>query len=238
MLKFFATICGTAGLFFFAQFFAVILMVVVLQFSGNDSTQIESIVGENRIAQLALSIAVASITIAGIWYYLRSQGVKSQAYLLLSRRPSMKQIGEVFLTYGLYFLTLIVVTVVLSIFSNIDINQTQQLGISSPQVLSDKVAVFILLAIIPPIYEEVLFRGFLYNKLRGYGNHVLSVITTSLLFGVAHLEYDNLNWIAAIDTLVFSYFLIYISQKHQSLYSAILLHAIKNTIAFYVLFVA
>ena len=143
---------------------------------------------------------------------------------------------DVVMTYGLYFLVLIATTVFLGLFTGVNIEQSQDLGIATPESLGSKVIIFALLVIIPPIYEELLFRGFLFNTLKKYGGQILAVILTSVLFGAAHLEYDNLNWIAGIDTLIFSGFLIYISQKHQSLYSAMLLHAIKNTVAFYVLF--
>jgi membrane protease YdiL (CAAX protease family) len=60
------------------------------------------------------------------------------------------------------------------------------------------------------------------------------------LFAVAHLQFGSgapLLWIAAIDTFVLSLFLIYLKDKTDSLWAPILLHMLKNFIAFMALFV-
>ncbi len=89
-------------------------------------------------------------------------------------------------------------------------------------------------------------RGFcFYLLLRVWGQTTkgvfLAAFVQALFFGAAHLEIigDNpLNWIAAIDTFVLSIFLIGILHRTKSLWSAILLHAIKNTVAFVFLFIS
>jgi len=173
-----------------------------------------------------------------VYRYLKWRGEKPLNFLMLTQKyPNYKQVGEVIVTYGLYFVTLIVATIILTIFLPIDVNQAQDLGISRPGTTSGLVYIFITLVMIAPISEEILFRGFLFGSLSKYSSKIIATIAVSIIFGMAHLEYGNLNWIAVVDTLIFSVYLIYISQKHKSLYSSMLLHAMKNGIAFYVLFV-
>ncbi len=158
--------------------------------------------------------------------------IESLRFLKLGHRPTVLELLDVFVTYALYFVTISIVGVAVAASGLVDVNQAQELGVDAPVAASTVLATFVLFVVLPPITEEILFRGYLYNKLRVFSGAGIAYITTCLLFGSAHLEFGNLNWIAAIDTLVFSVFLIYISQKHQSLYSSMLLHATKNLTAF------
>lgn len=231
-----ATLFVTGFAFFGSQYFGVILMLIVLLIAGKEQDYVIDLLRNNSLAQLITVALVASITVFIIYRFLKWRKQEPKEVLLLKIKPTPSMLLDVVMTYGLYFLVLIVTTVFLGIFTGVNIEQSQDLGIATPESLGSKVIIFAMLVIIPPIYEELLFRGFLFNTLKKYGGQILSVILTCLLFGAAHLEYDNLNWIAAIDTLIFSGFLIYISQKHHSLYSAMMLHGIKNAVAFYVLF--
>jgi membrane protease YdiL (CAAX protease family) len=231
-----ATLFVTAFTFFGSQYLGVILILIVLLIAGKEQDYVINLLSDNSLAQLITVALVATLTIFSIYKFLKWTKQDPKDVFLLNKKPTLGMLLDVVLTYGTYFLVLIVTTVFLGLFTGVNIEQSQDLGISTPESLGSKVIIFAMLVIIPPVYEELLFRGFLFNNLKKYGGQILSVVLTCLLFGAAHLEYDNLNWIAAIDTLIFSGFLIYISQKHQSLYSAMMLHAIKNAVAFYVLF--
>jgi len=236
-LKILAIIGITLGIFVAGQLIPALIVVVVLGVMGNNTDQITDILSNNIAAQLVVTAGIALTTVSILWYALKLRGHNPKKFLLLDKLPSPGQLGEVVLTYGVYFMTLIAASIAISILvPGVDVDQTQELGVADTAG-NGLIAVFIMLAVIPPIFEEILFRGFLYRYISRFGGVIAGYILTSVLFGAAHLEFGNLNWIAAIDTLVFSGFLIYISQKHKSLYSAIFMHAIKNSIAFFVLFV-
>ncbi len=240
--RFFTAIGLTLGIgtmFFTTQVLALSLVLIILRLRGDTGEQIKILLQENVAVQLLLVSLVATISVYFVFRILKFIKAKPLKFLLLSKAPTPRQLGDVVLTYGLYFLTLLAAVVLINVINEIyplvNTEQAQDLGIGAVQGWG-LVAAFLMLVIIPPIYEEILFRGFLYNILKKHSNWLVAGVLTSILFGIAHLEYDNLNWIAAIDTLIFSGFLIYVSQKHQSLYSSMFLHAIKNSIAFYVLF--
>ena len=68
---------------------------------------------------------------------------------------------------------------------------------------------------------------------------VPAAIITSLMFAVGHLQFGSgapLLWVAALDTFVLSLVLCYIREKTDSLWPGIFIHAIKNALAFSVLF--
>jgi len=62
-------------------------------------------------------------------------------------------------------------------------------------------------------------------------------MVTSLVFGLAHLEFGSggpLVWAAAIDTFLLSIILVYLRERTGALYAGILLHMLNNFIAFFV----
>ena len=100
---------------------------------------------------------------------------------------------------------------------------------------------FISLVVLPPIVEEILVRGFLYTSLRKYLPRIWAVIIASALFAAAHLPEGNsgagLLWVAAVDTFILSAVLIYLREKTDKLWASMMVHGMKNGIAFLSLFV-
>ncbi len=85
--------------------------------------------------------------------------------------------------------------------------------------------------ILAPIFEEILFRGFL---LQGFllwaPNSRLACITlTSILFAVMHTQY--VHWQTIIMLILFSLLLCYARIKSNSMKLPILLHMLNNLVA-------
>lgn len=234
------TIFATAGVFFGAQLVTGIVFTSILVALGRNQEEISALLtGDESFYILLLSMFVAMLSIAGVIFLLQFKKVKKPWEYVGLRGVQFhwKNVLQVLALYAFYFVFLIIIMSLVDSFTGVDVEQQQELGISNPRSFVDYMQVFVLLAIIPPLFEEILFRGFLYRTLRKRLSLVISAVITCVLFGIAHLEYDNLNWVAAIDTMVFSAFLIYLVEKQQSLYGAILLHMLKNSIAFFALFV-
>lgn len=137
--------------------------------------------------------------------------------------------------YIVYFVvSALILMIVQSLFRGLDLNQKQELGISTPSTSLDLVATFVVLVIIPPLIEETLFRGMLFSTLqRGFAAPI-SAVVTSLAFGAAHLSEGAgaLNIGLFLDTFSLSLVLCYLRMKTGSLWSGVLLHGLKNSIAF------
>ena len=94
--------------------------------------------------------------------------------------------------------------------------------------------------ILPPIVEEIIFRGFLYGGLRKANNVVTSAIVTSVIFGYLHSSQavdDSILWVATIDTFIMSLVLCYLREKSGSILPGVGVHAVKNGIAFIAIFI-
>ena len=83
------------------------------------------------------------------------------------------------------------------------------------------------LVCIAPLTEELFFRGFLNNLLRGKVNAFVRMSIVSILFTVIHMPYIH-NWIQFLAYLIGSIVLFLIYERRRSLFDAILLHSLLN----------
>jgi membrane protease YdiL (CAAX protease family) len=110
-------------------------------------------------------------------------------------------------------------------------DQVQQIGFENPAG-GELVLVFLMLVLLVPFVEEVLFRGFLFKGVRSGFPFWVTAIVVSVLFAVAHGQLD-----VGLDVFALSLVLCYMREKTNSLWPGIMLHATKNAIAFILLFV-
>jgi membrane protease YdiL (CAAX protease family) len=137
-----------------------------------------------------------------------------------------------FFTYLLVYFS--AVTTLQFFVKSFNVSQKQNLGVPSTAQGNDLWLLFIMLVVLPPIAEEILFRGFIYTSLRPKMNKVIAAIITSLLFALPHLFESNsgILWIAGCDTFILSMVLVYVREKTDKLWASMLIHALKNFIAF------
>lgn len=123
----------------------------------------------------------------------------------------------------------------------VDLAQRQQLPFSQTMLLTPwhMFLAFFTLVVLAPIAEELLFRGYLYGKLRKYVSTWMAVLSTSLLFGIAHFWAPGspLQWAVMFDTFVLSIFMCLAREYTGAIWVGVLMHMVKNGLAFYLLFV-
>lgn len=88
------------------------------------------------------------------------------------------------------------------------------------------VALFLGIALAPAICEEALFRGVVLQSLRRRFSATASVVASSLLFGVYHLNIHQLPTTVAIGLVLGTLTLV-----TRSIWPAVLLHAMHNALA-------
>lgn len=114
----------------------------------------------------------------------------------------------------------------------VNYTQTQDTGFTQIATQYEYILAFVSLVVVAPIAEEVLFRGYLFGKLRKYVPVWGSVLITSLLFALVHFQ-----WNVSLDVFALSLVLCMLRVVSGSLWPSILLHMLKNGVAFYFLFV-
>jgi membrane protease YdiL (CAAX protease family) len=125
------------------------------------------------------------------------------------------------------------VTVMEKLLPSVDWEEAQNVGYDVLVSGKDYLLAFIALVVIAPICEEILFRGWLYGKLRGRMKALPAILLTSLMFGIVHLQ-----WNVGVTVFVMSVFMCIMRELTGAIYSGIILHMIKNGLAFYLLFMS
>jgi len=74
-----------------------------------------------------------------------------------------------------------------------------------------------------PIFEEIIFRGFLYRTLRKYQSVMMAAVTQGFLFSILHMSFS-----AFLPLWVLGIVLALMAEKFQSLLPSIIAHAIFN----------
>lgn len=158
-------------------------------------------------------------------------GVKQ--LLGIAKKPGRSILWLPIAMWGLYMVVTIAIGALTQVLLPwVDVNQEQQVGFEALSQPYEYVAAFIALVVVPPLAEELLFRGYLFGRLRERFGFWLTAIVVSVVFGFVHGQ-----WNVGIDVAVLSIFLCYLRERTGSIWAGVALHAIKNGIAYFFLFI-
>lgn len=147
--------------------------------------------------------------------------------------PGLRSLVQVIPAFVLYFLVSAGFTLLaVKFLPGFDAEQTQDVGFAKEATNWQLIAAFFSLVIITPVFEETIFRGILFKRLRARLSFKSSIIIASVVFAVAHMQ-----WNVAVDTFALSLVLCWLVEKSGSIAPAIALHSIKNGLAFVLLFI-
>jgi len=219
----------------FVAFYASQLIVVGVLYLLNwfHIPLVESV--SNAVFQTAISAIIYVLTIVivvGLPFAIRRYETTLEQ-MGLTRLPSWADIGLAPLTYIVYAILVAIVMAAVVQIPGFPADQAQDVGFKTFGTRMDNLLAFGTLVVLAPIAEETLFRGYLYGKLKGYLPTVIAAIVTSLLFGIVHMQ-----WNVGVDVFVLSLMLCALRSLTGSIWAGVLVHMIKNAIAYYVLFIS
>ena len=180
----------------------------------------------------ALLYLITLALVIGLPWLIKKSHI-SREDIGLTRLPSWT---DIFITPAglvVYFISsAVLILIITKLFPSFDVNQIQDTGFSQLNERYEYILAFATLVIIAPIAEEILFRGYLFGKLKKFAPVWVAIIVTSVLFGFIHGA-----WNLAIDTFALSVILCLLREFTGNIWASILLHMAKNGIAFYFLFI-
>lgn len=156
----------------------------------------------------------------GLAYYIKTDFIR----LFSIKKPRLKGIiGGVILWVGAFAVTLVIVQFTIFLFPS-SIETIEKLDASMFEI--DNLWInLIVIAFLPAVCEETLYRGFIFGSLRRKDNNLWPMIITSLMFSVMHI-YP----IKIIPTAILGMVLVYVLYKTQSIFVSMIIHFINNGI--------
>ena len=180
----------------------------------------------------ALVYLLSLILIALLPWKLFKKWKTNREELGLSGLPTWTDIGLAPIGYAVSILLAYVLTAAFSFLPWFNAAEAQNVGFNNISSGLDRVVAFLALAVVAPIAEELIFRGWLYGKLRAHVNMAVSIIIVSLLFAIAHLQ-----WNVGVTVFAMSVVNCLLREITGTIYSGTILHIIRNAIAFYAVFI-
>lgn len=205
------------------------------------------IIGRENLAQpvpTAIYSALSYIVALGFILFVTPKIIKkkkeSRDDLGLRGLPTWTDIGLAPVGFIVSTLLAAGLVAIFNLFPWFDAEQAQEVGFNTYVVGLDRIVAFIILVVIAPIAEEIIFRGFLYGKVRAIlskkmsdlASMLISIFLVSLIFGIIHLQ-----WNVGVNVFALSVVLCGLREITGTIYAGILTHMIKNGIAFYLLYV-
>lgn len=226
--------------FIAAQIIAGILVSLYTALRGWTHDQAVNWLQNALVAQLSYLTLSVLLTIGGVLVFVRSYGRQGFRSIGL-KKPRWTDPLYGLAGFPAYYVALIATVVIAQLLiPSLNVDQTQDLGLNGRYDSLQLVFIFICLAGLAPIAEELLFRGFIYSSLKKALPLWGAVVLTSGLFAAGHLAEGGSSgplYIGAIDTFVLSLVLIYLREKTGRLWASMTLHSLKNIIAFVSVFV-
>lgn len=113
--------------------------------------------------------------------------------------------------------------------------KSPQIGMLAPDGFTwhGAIGLILLAGILIPVMEEVLFRGLLFRWLRKRWSAWPAILTSAVIFGVAHMIPDTIPGTATIGIL-----LAWLYERTGSLWIPVVTHVTYNTLLLLILFTA
>jgi|GEM_PF-223832 len=192
------------------------------------------------VAQFFYVLINEVVTVLLLWAFVRIRKYKNFIEVVGLKSPQGKNLRYIVGGLAVYFF-LYVITANLAInTTNLNPQQQQEVGFSVLTTNTDFVLAFISLVLLPPVVEEIMFRGFLFAGLRRKFKFIIAALVTSAVFALPHLfeTSGGLLWMAGIDTFILSLVLCYVREKTGTVWAGMIIHGLKNFVAFYILFLS
>ncbi len=234
----FESVCVTLTIYFGGQFGGALIVFLPALLAGVSPERFSDWADKSVYGQFLVITFVEFFSVWLVYKFVKKSGASLKSIGL--KPAKLRDIGFVLMGFGAYFIVyLFALAIVRAAVPSLNVDQKQVIGFDGANGLQLPF-VFVSLVLLPPVAEEVIMRGFLYSGLRKKLRFIWAATATSVLFGIAHLQFGSgqpLLWTAAIDTFVLSFVLVYLRERTGSLAAPIGLHMLKNFIAFMSLFV-
>lgn len=190
---------------------------------------IQRLVLSPNITNFLYEAIFEALVIMTLYIFVRAYGLRLRDLGLVKFK--WRDLGLVALGFAVYFAVSLTISSLVQVFVKFDPNQSQDIGFNAPNS-AEFILVFIAIAVLAPLAEELLFRGFIFRGMRQKLPFWPAALIVSLLFALAHGQVN-----VGLDVFALSIVLCWLREKTGSLWPGIILHASKNALALILIFV-
>lgn len=209
---------AVVGIYLLATVATSIVMAIVAAVSGGAESLTERM-SSGPMSALSYALSMA-LTIIGALIYRKLRRGKGKMF-----RLSMRGFNPMLILWGfvLVLITGIVIEPVLNLFPESFLDLLNQMGANGGWSV-------LMLAILAPVMEEVLFRGILLESVREKYSSGRAIVVSALMFGVIHVIPQQV-----VNAFVIGLILGFIYVRTDSLWPVIIIHALNNAMAYVIM---
>jgi len=136
--------------------------------------------------------------------------------------------------FGAYILLSWAVPLLLAkLIHGFDPSALTQYGRSKPSSTFGLMADLLQVAILTPLIEEIMYRGYLFTEFKKFKMPAIAAIAlVSVLFAMMHYP----PWVWVVDTFIFGLVVTIIRQKTGNIWTGLGIHIAANSFAYFLLF--
>ena len=209
---------AVVGIYLLATVATSVVMAIVAAVSGGAESLAERM-SSGPMSALSYALSMA-LTIVGVLIYRKLRRGKGKMF-----RLSMRGFNPMLILWGfvLVLITGIVIEPVLNLFPESFLELLNNMGANGGWSV-------LMLAILAPVLEEVLFRGILLEAVREKYSSGRAIVVSALMFGVIHIIPQQV-----VNAFVIGLILGFIYVRTNSLWPVIIIHALNNAMAYVIM---
>lgn len=172
-----------------------------------------------------VGLAITQVMIIGLpllfAYYIKTDFKKTFS---LSKINLKQVLGGILIWMGGFVLINLITQITLHLFpQNMEVAE----ALTDAIIMKDNLFLNLaIVALMPAICEEIFFRGFIFTSFKGKDSGKIAIITSGILFGFMHMDFLRI-----IPTSILGIIFAYTVYKSGSIFIAMMLHFINNSIA-------
>lgn len=174
-----------------------------------------------KMAGLAITQVMIICLLFLFAYYIKTDFKKTFSL----QKVNLKQIlGGILIWMGGFVLINLITQITLYLFpQNMEVAE----ALTDAIIIKDNLVLNLaIVALMPAICEEIFFRGFIFTSFKVKISSKIAIITSGILFGFMHMDFLRI-----IPTSILGIIFAYTVYKSESIFIAMILHFINNSIA-------
>ena len=206
------------GIYLLATVGTSIVVAIIAAISGGAESLAETMSsGPMSVLSYALSMG---LTIVGVLIYRKLRRGTGRMFHF-----SLRGFNPMLILWGfvMVLLTGVVIEPVLELFPDAFLKMIDKMGMNGGWSI-------LMLVVLAPVMEEVLFRGILLESVRSKHSAGRAIVVSALMFGVIHLIPQQV-----VNAFVIGLILGYIYVRTESLWPVIVIHALNNAMAYVIM---